>query len=148
MAIHTASKIYTLISSIQESIQSLELNTDSKVIGLPCITHNFQPNLTHLLEQMRVNPKNETAEMESSADFTPSLRGKSQEGEIVHALNKSQVYCVALFDSPPEHRRFGPSNLKFESQSQEREGHVRAVTYIYSEPLTLLGAFRAEEARR
>lgn len=101
MAIHTASKIYTLVSSIQESIQSLELNTDSKVIGLPCIVHNFQPNRTHLLEQMRVNSKNETAEMESSAEFPPSLRGKSQEGEIVHALNKSQVYCVALFDESP-----------------------------------------------
>jgi hypothetical protein len=83
-----ASNNSTLISSIQESIQSLELNPDSTIIQIPCLAHIIQLSLKDLLGQMKANPENETAEIRWSEDRAESLRGRPQKPDIVVTLNK------------------------------------------------------------
>lgn len=83
-----ASNNHTLMASVQESIQSLELNNSSTIIRVPCIAHVIQLSLKDLLGQMKVNPKNETAEMEWSEARIQSLRARQQKREIIDTLNK------------------------------------------------------------
>lgn len=83
-----ASNNSTLISSIQESIQSLELSPDSTIIQIPCLAHIIQLSLKDLLGQMKANPENETAEIRWSEDRAESLRGRPQKPDIVVTLNK------------------------------------------------------------
>jgi hypothetical protein len=83
-----ASNNNTLMSSIQESVQSLELNNNMTIIRIPCIAHVIQLSLKQLLGQMKANPKNETAEMEWSEARIQSLQARQKEKEIVNTLNK------------------------------------------------------------
>lgn len=83
-----ASNNNTLVSSIQESIQSLELNNNTTIIQVPCIAHVIQLSLKDLLGQMKANPKNDTSEMDWSEARVQSLRARQQEREIVDTLNK------------------------------------------------------------
>jgi hypothetical protein len=78
----------TMISSIQESLQSLELNNGSTIVRVPCIAHVIQLSLNDLLGKMKANPKNESTEMEWSDDRVQSLRERQQNREIVDTLNK------------------------------------------------------------
>lgn len=59
-----ASNNSTLVSSIQESVQSLVLDNDITIIRIPCFAHLIQLNLKQLLGQIKANPKNETTEIE------------------------------------------------------------------------------------
>ena len=54
----------TLIESIQDSLQSLELPNQTPIIRIPCIAHVIQLSLRQLLGEMEANPKNETTEIE------------------------------------------------------------------------------------
>jgi hypothetical protein len=51
----------TLVASIQETVQSLDLSNDTAIIRIPYITHIIQLSLKQLLGQMKANPKNDTA---------------------------------------------------------------------------------------
>lgn len=83
-----ASNNNTMILSIQESLQSLELNNGSTIVRVPCIAHIIQLSLNDLLGKMKAAPKNENAEMNWSDDRVRSLRARQQKREIVDTLNK------------------------------------------------------------
>ncbi|KAI9039304.1 uncharacterized protein KD926_009746 [Aspergillus affinis] len=53
----------TLMSSIQESVQSLNLDNNTSIIRVPCIVYVIQLSLKQLLGQMKANPKNEITEI-------------------------------------------------------------------------------------
>lgn len=55
-----ASNNSTLVSIIQESVQSLVLDNDITIIWIPCIAHVIQLILKQLLGQIKANPKSET----------------------------------------------------------------------------------------
>jgi hypothetical protein len=84
-----ASNNNTLVSSIQESVQSLDLEEETTIIRVPCIAHVIQLSLKQLLGQMKANPKNETTEMWSEARSS-SVRKNARHNkrEIVDTLNK------------------------------------------------------------
>lgn len=77
-----ASNNSTLIESIHDSIQSLELPGLTPIIRIPCIAHIIQLSLKQLLGEMEANPKNEREEIEWTEDATEEQR------EIVYTLNK------------------------------------------------------------
>lgn len=54
-----ASNNKTMMSSIQESLQSLELNNSSTIVRVPCISHVIQLSLNDLLGKIKAIPKNE-----------------------------------------------------------------------------------------
>lgn len=83
-----ASNNNTLMSSIQESVQSLELAEKTTIIRVPCIAHVIQLSLKQLLGQMKANPINETAEMNWSDARFHSAYARQQNREIVDTLNK------------------------------------------------------------
>lgn len=84
-----ASNNNTLMSSIQESVQSLDLDDNTAIIRVPCIAHVIQLSLKQLLGQMKANPRNETTEIWSEAR-SQSVRtsARQHKREIVDTLNK------------------------------------------------------------
>lgn len=52
-----ASNKSTLITSIQESIQALELDEQITIVRIPCIAHVIQLSLNKLLSRIKANPK-------------------------------------------------------------------------------------------
>lgn len=75
----------TLVESIQDSLQSLELPNQTPIIHIPCMAHVIQLSLKELLGRMEANPRNEREEME----WTEEENGARRENrEIVHTLNK------------------------------------------------------------
>jgi hypothetical protein len=80
------------MSSIQESIQSLELDNDTTIIRIPCIAHVIQLSLKELLGKMEANPMNETIEMEWIEDDSQA----TQHREIVITLNKATHFTFAF----------------------------------------------------
>jgi hypothetical protein len=84
-----ASNNYTLMQSIQESVQSFNLAQETTIIHIPCMAHVIQLSLKQLLGRMKANPKNETIEMWSE-ERSQSVRtnARRSEREIVDALNK------------------------------------------------------------
>jgi hypothetical protein len=90
MAITTdnASNNNTLISSVQDSIQSLESFNSSAVIRIPCMAHVIQLCLSELLGQIKATPNNTTAETEWSEDRIRQFDGRFQNNEIIDTLNK------------------------------------------------------------
>jgi hypothetical protein len=89
-----ASNNNTMMSSIQESLQSLELNNGSTIVRVPCIAHVIQLSLNDLLGKMKAIPKNESAEMDWSDDRVRSLRARQQKREIIDTLNKVCPYYL------------------------------------------------------
>lgn len=84
-----ASNNNTLVSSIQESIQSLDLQDDTPIIRVPCIAHVIQLSLNRLLGQMKANPKNENTETWSEArSQIVAKNARQNKREIVDTLNK------------------------------------------------------------
>jgi hypothetical protein len=105
-----ASNNNTLMTYVNEAIQSLELSESSTVIRVPCIAHVIQLSLKDLLGQMKANPKNEIAETEWSEARIQSLHARQQKREIVDTLNK--VCCfpsrfsyllILLLDTQPSY---------------------------------------------
>lgn len=84
-----ASNNNTLMSNIQESVQSLGLDDGISIIRVPCIAHVIQLSLKQLLGQMKANPRNETVEMWSEArSQSVHTNARQQKWEIVDTLNK------------------------------------------------------------
>lgn len=83
-----ASNNTTLISSIQESVQALDLENHITTIRIPCIAHIIQLSLRKLLGQVKANPKNEIAERVWSEPRSQLLREKPQNREIAFTLAK------------------------------------------------------------
>lgn len=54
------------MSSIHESVQSLELGSNTAIVWVPCIAHVIQLSLKQLLRQMKATPKNEISELDLS----------------------------------------------------------------------------------
>lgn len=77
-----------MMSSIQDSIQTLEVGDDTTIIKVPCLAHVIQLSLKQLLRQMKANPKNDTAEIQWSESQDQSIRSRQQKREIVDTLNK------------------------------------------------------------
>ncbi|KAJ6126404.1 hypothetical protein N7523_002016 [Penicillium sp. IBT 18751x] len=109
-----ASNNNTLMLSIQESVQSLELAENTTIIRVPRIAHVIQLSLKQLLGQMKANPKNETAEMNWSDARFHSAYARQQNREIADTLNKADIiqsinstypralYCFATTFFPAE----------------------------------------------
>lgn len=96
-----ASNNSTLMSSIQESVQSLDLDDDTAIIRVPCIAHVIQLSLKQLLGQIKANPKNETTEMWSEArSQSVHTSARQQKREIVDTLNKAS-YIIDLYALHP-----------------------------------------------
>jgi hypothetical protein len=83
-----ASNNSAMMSSIQDSIQSLEIGDRTTIIRVPCLAHVIQLSLNQLLGQMKANPKNDTAEMQWSETQDQLIRSRQQKREIVDTLNK------------------------------------------------------------
>jgi hypothetical protein len=80
-----ASNNGTLLGSLQDAVESLELPGNIPVIRIPCIAHVIQLSLKELLGQMDANPRNDREEME----WTEGGNGARQENrKIVDTLNK------------------------------------------------------------
>ena len=92
-----ASNNNTLVASIQETVQSLDLSNNTAIICVPCIAHVIQLSLNDLLGKMKANPRNERTEMEWSEDCMQSLYEKEQKREIVDTLNKVYFYFLSYF---------------------------------------------------
>lgn len=80
-----ASNNSTLLESIQDSLQALELPNQTPILRVPCIAHIIQLSLKELFGQMEVNPKNNREEMEFTGE-TDSFQRENQ--EIIHTLNE------------------------------------------------------------
>lgn len=80
-----ASNNGTLLGSLQEAVESLELPGSIPVIRIPCIAHVIQLSLKELLGQMDANPRNEREGIE----WTERGHTARQENrKIVDTLNK------------------------------------------------------------
>jgi hypothetical protein len=86
-----ASNNLTLIDSLQESLQSLELPSQIPIIRMPCIAHVIQLSLKELLGQMEVNPRNDREETEWTERDNETRR---ENQEIVHTLDKVRSYLL------------------------------------------------------
>lgn len=95
-----ASNNNTLITSIQESIQALELDEQITIIRIPCIAHVIQLSLNKLLGRIKANPKNQVVEREWSESRSQALRSSQRNKEIANTLEKvnhiPRRFAVAL----------------------------------------------------
>lgn len=91
-----ASNNTTLIAAMNDTIQALQLNTDSTIIQVPCIAHVIQISFTDLLGKMKATPKNDTAELEWKEDRVRALRARQQKREIADTLNKVSVLIIIV----------------------------------------------------
>jgi hypothetical protein len=83
-----ASNNNTLMESIQDSIECLDLGGDIPIIRVPCLAHVIQLSLNKLLGQMEATPKNEAAELQWSDEQNQSIRSQQKKREIINTLNK------------------------------------------------------------
>lgn len=93
----------TLIQSIQESIQSLNLPSQTTLVRIPCLAHVIQLSLRDLLGLIKVDPKNDTTSREWSNTQTQSLQASQQEQGIIYTLSKIRVLAVYI-NASPQHR--------------------------------------------
>jgi hypothetical protein len=91
-----ASNNNTLVASIQDSVQSLELNNNTTIIRVPCIAHVIQLSLNELLGKIKARPENENAETQWS-EAREHSRVRSQRKDISDTLNKVSYLNYLLF---------------------------------------------------
>jgi hypothetical protein len=89
-----ASNNNTLIASIQESVQSLDICYGAAIIRIPCIAHVIQLSLKQLLGYMKANPQNETTEMVWSEEHSRAIRTKASKQGIANTLNKVRSFSL------------------------------------------------------
>lgn len=89
-----ASNNSTLVESIQDSLQALELPNQTPILRIPCIAHIIQLSLKELLGQMEANPKNDREEMEFVGE-TDGFRRENH--EIIHTLNKVRYHLLYYY---------------------------------------------------
>ncbi|KAJ5355238.1 uncharacterized protein N7496_000165 [Penicillium cataractarum] len=98
-----ASNNGTLLGSLQEVVESLQLPSSIPVIRIPCIAHVIQLSLKELLGQMDANPGNEREEIE----WTEKGHIARQENrKIVDTLNKVRKVAVYINKSPQRRESF------------------------------------------
>lgn len=83
-----ASNNNTLVASIQETVQSLNLGDNTAIVRVPCMAHVIQLSLKQLLGQMKAEPKNNTTQVEWTDCQEQSVRSRHQKREIIDTLNK------------------------------------------------------------
>ncbi|KAJ6038847.1 hypothetical protein N7460_007564 [Penicillium canescens] len=101
-----ASNNNTLVASIQESVQSLDLGDNTAIIRVPCMAHVIQLSLKQLLGQMKADPKNNTAQAEWTESQEQSVRARHQNREIVDTLNKLRSLAIFINASPQRREAF------------------------------------------
>jgi hypothetical protein len=102
-----ASNNSKMMSTIQDSLQSLDVYHGATIIHIPCIAHVIQLSLKQLLGHMKANPKNETREMIWSEEQAQSARRKAQKRDIANTLRKVWIHSATKltpsFISPPNY---------------------------------------------
>lgn len=83
-----ASNNNTLMESIQDAIQSLNLGEGITVIRVPCLAHVIQLSLKQLLGQMKADLKNDLAQKDRYDPQEQSPRNRPQQAVIIDTLNK------------------------------------------------------------
>lgn len=83
-----ASNNNTLMESIQDAIQSLNLGEGITVIRVPCLAHVIQLSLKQLLGHMKADPKNDLAQKDWYDPQEQSPRNRPQQAAIIDTLNK------------------------------------------------------------
>lgn len=83
-----ASNNSTLISTLQDSIISLGLGSDTMIIRIPCLAHVIQLSLKQLLGQMKANPMNENIETVWSEEHIRIARQTARECSMANTLKK------------------------------------------------------------
>jgi hypothetical protein len=68
-----ASNNNTLIISIQESMQSLDLLNNTLIVRIPCLAYVIQLSLKELLGLIKADPKNDTTDPQWSDSQAQSL---------------------------------------------------------------------------
>lgn len=101
-----ASNNNTLVASIQEMVQSLDLGDDTAIIRVSCIAHVIQLSLKQLLGQMKAEPKNNTTQVEWTESQDQSVRFRHQKREIIDTLNKLRSLAIFINASPRRREAF------------------------------------------
>jgi len=83
-----ASNNSTLISSLQDSLQSQGLRSDTLIIRVPCLAHVIQLSLKQLLGQMKADPVNENIDTVWSEEHTKIARQTATEYSMANTLKK------------------------------------------------------------
>ncbi|KAF4200160.1 hypothetical protein CNMCM8927_003836 [Aspergillus lentulus] len=100
-----ASNNNTLMSSIQESVQSLGVG-NAAIIRIPCIAHIIQLSLNDLLGLMKANPKNEAIQTDWSDTCSGFLDSRHQNTAIANTLNKIRKLAIFINASPQRWETF------------------------------------------
>lgn len=87
-----ASNNKTLVTTVNDSIKTLQLEIDSTIVQVPCLAHVIQLSLMDLLGKIKASPKNDNAEAEWSDERVRLLRACQQKHEIADTLNKVCFY--------------------------------------------------------
>lgn len=82
----------TLITSVNDSIKKLQIETDSTIVQVPCLVHVIQLSLVDPLGKIKASPKNDNAETEWSHERVRLLHTRQQKDEIADTLNKVCFY--------------------------------------------------------
>ncbi|EED11521.1 conserved hypothetical protein [Talaromyces stipitatus ATCC 10500] len=93
----------TLMNSLSESLQSIELPNQIPVIHIPCMAHIIQLSLNELLGRMEVNPRNDREEIEWT-ERDKSAQPENQ--DIIHTLEKIRRLAVFINRSPQRRENF------------------------------------------
>ncbi|KAJ5982337.1 hypothetical protein N7451_012437 [Penicillium sp. IBT 35674x] len=92
--------------AVNDSIQELQLKTDSTTIQVPCLGHIIQLSPIDLLGRIKAPPKNDTVEPVWSDDRVRLLRACQQKHEIADTLNKVRGLAVYINGSPQRKEAF------------------------------------------
>jgi hypothetical protein len=83
-----ASNNNTLVASIQESIQLLNLPNNTPIVRVPCLAHVIQLSLKEVLGLIKANPSNDTTDQQWSDSQAQSLYSLKKQQGIVYTLSK------------------------------------------------------------
>ncbi|OQD74460.1 hypothetical protein PENANT_c174G02644 [Penicillium antarcticum] len=92
--------------AVNDSAKTLQQETDSTIVQVPCLAHVIQLSLIDLLGKIKASPKNDNAETEWSEDRVRSLRARQQKHEIADTLNKVRGLAVYINGSPQRKEAF------------------------------------------
>jgi hypothetical protein len=87
-----ASNNKTLVESLCESIERIELPNFTKVVRIPCLAHVIQLSLKDLLGLMKVNPKNDKTTTTWSEENGSVLQQAKRQKGIIYTLAKVSYF--------------------------------------------------------
>jgi hypothetical protein len=91
-----ASNNNTLVECLQESLQSLELPSQTMIVRVPCLAHVIQLSLKELLSFIKANPKNNTTIQEWTDTQAQFLHTAKQQRGIDYTLAKVKPSLLLL----------------------------------------------------